>query len=398
MELRSHFSQVSTLTLLAISSLIAMAGCSGMNTQPPPPPQGSSQPAVKDFVVTLSNANQSELITEFAITKDGVSQLGSSVQLVSGGLAPSSLQSTPGHLYVNFSSIDVYQDNPAQSSFNLLGQVNVLPGQSAQSTSLSIDPSHQFIYAGATNGDGLSICGFRIQQDGTLVPVQGSVVGRLGDVGNALLNIVFSSDETKLYAMDFGCPSNQPCSAGLVAFNRDPQSGALSRILPQVPPPLQQAGDFNLFALQNGKFLANFRDNGLGIYAINSQTGDVTEVPGSPFPLSVAPGPVGSTSELFSLASDATGQFVYISIALNNSLTVFELSSNGSLMPVTGGAYTVASPDGLTVTSSNQFLAVTSSTGSMFVYQRDGGTGLLTPMPGSPVTVTGTLRSVSDLL
>jgi 6-phosphogluconolactonase len=151
------------------------------------------------------------------------------------------------------------------------------------------------------------------------------------------------------------------------------------------PPSSLQALDTMVIA--QTKWLYELVGSTLAGYSINGGTGALTAIPGSPFPL--------STTEVYSLATDSAGKFLFVCAANNDEVQVFSINqTSGALAPVgtfaTAGFAAQATTDGL-----GKYLYVTAGNlgGTVDVYTI-ASTGLLTPISGSPFSISiATLRS-----
>jgi 6-phosphogluconolactonase (cycloisomerase 2 family) len=128
---------------------------------------------------------------------------------------------------------------------------------------------------------------------------------------------------------------------------------------------------------------------GLGIdaYAITGSTGALTVITGSPFTF--------SGTEVYSLATDAAGKFLFVCAANNDMVQVYTINqTTGALTPVgtfsTAGFSAQATSDGL-----GKYLYVTAGNlGNTVDVYSIGASGALTPIAGSPFFIAiATLRS-----
>jgi 6-phosphogluconolactonase len=138
-----------------------------------------------------------------------------------------------------------------------------------------------------------------------------------------------------------------------------------------------------------GKFLfvTQHNTNQVAAFAIGS-SGQLAPVPGSFFP-------TGSFPE--QSVVDPTGKYLYVSNSLDalGSISAYTIASNGALTPVTGSPFTTlvnGGPFGLAVHPNGNFLYIAMSgngtAGTQVVGQKiDTTTGALSPIPGSPFTV-----------
>jgi 6-phosphogluconolactonase len=152
----------------------------------------------------------------------------------------------------------------------------------------------------------------------------------------------------------------------------------------------------NLLMESNGKFLyAPLFSGGIAGFSVNSSTGILTDIPGSPFPTSNQP---------FALAADSSGKFLYsIGGNLNSAIDAFTIdASTGALTAIIGSPFsTPSSLNSLAVDQSGKFLYATvdatTLAGSMTLgFAIDSSNGSLSvlatspyPAPPFPVDVIG---------
>jgi hypothetical protein len=117
--------------------------------------------------------------------------------------------------------------------------------------------------------------------------------------------------------------------------------------------------------------------------AIDSATGVLTPVPGSPF----ATGGL-NVNQGIALAVTPDGQFLYAGTTGANNISAFSIGSNGALTPVAGSPFPLTGfPFNMKVTPDRKFLAMAQSSGlAMFSI---GSNGALTTVPGSPFSLFG---------
>jgi 6-phosphogluconolactonase len=196
----------------------------------------------------------------------------------------------------------------------------------ANPTAISVSQSSGFLYV--SNGTGASVSGFAIAANGTLSPVSGS-----------------------------------PFSAG---FSASPNVSWVA-----VDP--------------KGRFVyaADSANNTIAGFSINSSTGALSPLAGSPFPC----GGVHPTG----LAMDSNGSFLYVANQASNAVTAFTIgSSSGALTAIPGSPF----PSGgaqttfVTVDPSNKFVYDTNQgSNNVGVSSFDANTGVLTQLSTSPFKV-----------
>jgi 6-phosphogluconolactonase (cycloisomerase 2 family) len=134
-------------------------------------------------------------------------------------------------------------------------------------------------------------------------------------------------------------------------------------------------------------YVANNRDNSISAYLIDSNSGALTAVSGSPF--AAGTNPVGT-------AVDPTGRFLYVAnngshnhgagpLAGANVSAYTINASTGALTAVSGSPFAGPRPWGIAVDPTGRFLYVTNdATDNVSAYTISPGTGALTAVSGSP--------------
>jgi DNA-binding beta-propeller fold protein YncE len=139
-------------------------------------------------------------------------------------------------------------------------------------------------------------------------------------------------------------------------------------------------------------------DNVLG-YTIDSATGALTAISGSPFPTGVSPS---------SVAVDPSGTFAYVANLGSDppfgggNVSGYTIdSTSGALTPISGSPFPAGSvPSSVAVDTSGRFAYVANSFvfgggNSVSGYTIDSTSGALTPIPGSPFPAGIVPRSVA---
>jgi 6-phosphogluconolactonase len=164
-------------------------------------------------------------------------------------------------------------------------------------------------------------------------------------------------------------------------FSLDPKTGALSPLAGS--PFAAGTGPEFMAADPTGKFLfvANSGSSDVSVFQITSQTGTLTPVPGSPFPAGARPEGV---------AVDPGGKFVFVANQASNSISVFNLATDGSLSPAPGSPFPAAHPFGLAINPSGKVLyannfpdSMAADLNSVSAFQI-ASNGALSPLAGSP--------------
>jgi 6-phosphogluconolactonase len=104
-----------------------------------------------------------------------------------------------------------------------------------------------------------------------------------------------------------------------------------------------------------GKFLyvANDGSDDVSAFSIDQQTGVLTPVPGSPFDTGGAAGGQG-----LSLAATPDSRFLYSANGFTQDITTFGINPDGSLTRIGNNVFSFQQPDGIKVTPDGSFLAV----------------------------------------
>jgi 6-phosphogluconolactonase len=125
-------------------------------------------------------------------------------------------------------------------------------------------------------------------------------------------------------------------------------------------------------------FVTNSSSNDVSVFSFDLDTGALTPVPGSPFP---------AGSQPLDVTTDGFGRFLFVANNLSNSISAFSINqSNGALTPIAGSPFSMGS-----------FLSrVEADPLGRFLYAMDGqrvfvlsigATGALTPATGSPLAL-----------
>lgn len=133
-----------------------------------------------------------------------------------------------------------------------------------------------------------------------------------------------------------------------------------------------------------GKFVyvANTGSSGsISAYTIDATTGALTPVPGSPFP---------NGGQSGGIAAHPNGKFLYVTNQTSTNISAFSIDAGtGALAPIPGSPFpAVAWPNGAAIDPSGKYLYVSNYTGArLSAYTIDATSGALTPIPGSPYLV-----------
>ncbi|PYU79106.1 MAG: hypothetical protein DMG50_24970 [Acidobacteria bacterium] len=275
-----------------------------------------------------------------------------------------------------------------------------VPADNGKST-LAVTPSGRFLYAAeSVSGTGRVAAGYSIDPNtGALTSVPGSpfFVGGFGSTTPTWL--VTHPSGKFLYIMDYS-------NAGIFAFAIDQNTGALTPT-PNSPFSSQQAYPTALIVDASGKFayiIGNSARTGtqasVSAYRIDSSSGALILVPGSPFLIPTDPSSTNKNGPLATwLATTPDSRFLYVSdynqldlwtFAIDGATGALTLSPTSPLhMPHGSNEFTI-DPSGLFAyftslypnsTDCANFFPYTNiyAPDSVFIYSIDQSTGALSP-------------------
>ena len=179
-----------------------------------------------------------------------------------------------------------------------------------------------------------------------------------------------------------------PPPQGVQPITRDPNTGILSSTLVPLAIPKSSVGSSNIEAMAvtpSNNFLLGTAVslNQVFVWSIEPNTGALTQVSvfGDPQAITMI-APRG-------IAVDPTGKFAIVAGSDSNNLSVFSISSSGSLAPVAGSPFPAGSgPTSVAINASGNLVFVGNvGSNDMSVFQFDSNTGALTPVQGSPFPI-----------
>jgi 6-phosphogluconolactonase (cycloisomerase 2 family) len=132
-------------------------------------------------------------------------------------------------------------------------------------------------------------------------------------------------------------------------------------------------------------FVGNSRSNNISAYLINSKTGALNPIAGSPFTDGNSP---------LALAVDPAGKFLYVANDLTNTVSAFVIiPDSGAINPISGFPFNVeAKVVDLSVDPSGKFLYVLVGTDRVSVFAINNQDGTVTAVSGSFATGTGAAK------
>ena len=218
-------------------------------------------------------------------------------------------------------NVSVYTVDPGTGSLGVLSGSPFPIQPASHPSSVAISPTGNFLFvANATEG---TIAVFSIGGNGALA--QAGLPTSVG-AGATPTSIAVEHSGRFLYVTD-------PAHNAVLGFSIQ-TGGVLSPI--NGSPFLAGAAPAGLGIDPQGALLyvANSGSNNVSAYAIDSSTGALGQVTGSPFPT----GGVGPSA----VAVDADTSFAYVTEAGSHDVAAFNIASNGALAPVKGSPFGVA--------------------------------------------------------
>jgi len=309
-----------------------------------------------------------------------------------------------GHLFpfdsilpqAKFAFIVGDSDVGAYSINNATGAITAAPGSPFGGGILSCpdlgtaNPAGTFLFVEDACNDNIRIYGID-QTNGALAEVSGSGFAP-ANIGNLETPLVHPNGHL-LYVSDN--------NLGVHGFTID-AAGALTEVAGS---PFPGGGNDEGMALTpSGRYLylADGNDplfdpagSSITAYSINTSTGVLTPVPGSPFALDHVP---------HFLAIDPTSRYLYASGSEDDTVIAFIINpSTGALTKVVGSPFAAGGPNpqGIRVTPDGHFLYVTNNgdnpgvPGNVGAFKINSDNGKLTPIAGSPFTAGGNPKRLS---
>jgi len=187
-----------------------------------------------------------------------------------------------------------------------------------------------------------------------------------------------------------GVPFEGTSGGEIAGIARDPNTGSIM-LLPSPISPTSTGGDEpgGIRVTPDGNFVVvvNQASNSVSVFSLNSGTGALTEVSGSPFATGNLPNPV---------AIDPSGKFVFVGNTGAGSLSAYTIDSAGGLT-LTGAPIQLAAnsqPSSIAVDPAGKFVYVSIVPQQVAGFALDPTTGALTPITGSPFSVGAVTRDI----
>ena len=376
---------VAAVVLLIL--LFGLVGCGGgsssrIGTTPPPP-------APSEFLYATSNAN----VLVFGVdTSTGALTLEPNGPSAPGGFG---IAATPSASFL-YSSNDT-AGGVAGFSISQTGALSavdgspfLLPNDPPYSNlnnvdSLAMHPSGQFLYAPDPPAN--EVVAFGVDSStGVLTPIPGSPF----PAGTQPEQVVVAPSGQFLYVSD---DDTSASAGGIWGFTINSSTGSLTTISGSPFPTLNGLNPDGLVIHPSGKFLYSAipYGNSVEAFTIDPTSGTLTEMPGSPFTL----GGTGDFPVAFSIAQDPAGKFLYALGSEDGRIYGFTVDANsGALTPATGSPYgqvPTLFASSLIVDPAGKFLYFCGENSPYIgILSIDGTTGALSPASESSVFAAAT--------
>jgi len=279
-------------------------------------------------------------------------------QTLAEASAPPATQATARYAYVvernaPQDSVVSYAINPQTGYLRALESIAL----TFTNSSIVVDPSNKFLYV----PDGFEIFGYKITSNGSLQALTGSPFALFG--GSTL---IFTPNGKFAY-------SNLESE-----FSLNPTTGVLTRI------GSADTGGKHLYIAINpaGTFVYVLNgDDTISVFSVDQTSGVLTEITGSPF----ASGETNLDAEVVS----PNGKFLFVTTGGNSTsglTAAFSINSTtGALTPVAGSPFsTPGGGNGVVINPTTRFLYFAGD--NLSAYSINSSTGALTLTAGSPYT------------
>src|SRR6516162_6903078 len=318
--------------VIALALMILQAGCGSFFDQH----HGCGTCAPLTFLV----AGESNSVSGFTLATSGVPSL---VGNVSG---PNSTQGVVVDRSASFVFVSDFQNgaveaftiNPMNGELSAVAGSPFPAGPAPGAGGLAIDPSTRYLYVTLMNSS--AVAGFTIAAGtGVLTPIPGSPF----PAGDTPIQAIEDPTGKFLYVSNLN-----DALGGISAYTIDPSTGALTPIAGSPFPTQSNFPGPNRMAVGGGgKFLyvgmsgTSNANNVVSAFAIDPNTGALTQITGSPFP-------TGNDPQ--GIATDPTGKFLYTANSQDGTLSVFTIDgSSGTLTPVGSPYATLSGPEALAI-------------------------------------------------
>jgi 6-phosphogluconolactonase (cycloisomerase 2 family) len=309
-------------------------------------------------------------------------QVDSSTGLVKATLTPVTGPNTAGGMTLSASnflyvsdfinnSVDAFSVNPSTGALTSVSGSPFMVGPNQGAEGMAVDPAGKFLFVTQPNTSQVAV--FSINSTGQL-----KAVG-LYPASSFPVQAVVNPSGNFLYVSN-----NQDPLGGISAYSIDSSTGVLTPVSGSPFPTLINGGPIGMAIHPNGKFLyiamagTTVDGNQIVVESIDAATGALSPVPGSPFPTGAVPQ---------SVVFNPTGTFLFSANMKDNTVTQFSVDANtGALSPAGGNASTAGSgPFAMAINSTGAVLFVANGLAtSIPVFTINSTTGALTGVAPIP--------------
>lgn len=371
------------LICITVAALCFLPGC-GASPHQILPPCMTCGTKIKQYVYTANAAGNPATVSALAAdaTTGALTSVSGSPYNAGSG-ATAIVASQQGVLYTaNYFSGDIYAHS-VNSNDGTLTAVSGFPVPiEVGVNAIAIDHTSTSFYAVSQRS--AALYAFSTGMSGALTPLSGNPVAiGPGTIGASSVVVDPSGKYVYVTAAD-------SFSANIYGFSRNTTTGALSP-LPTFPIPVDGMSNHSTFdptghfLLVTGTGVFGGR-GGVDVFTLDSATGGLTLVVGTPIPVGVDPAGVVIVP---------SGRYVYIPNTADATISAFAFdSTSGSLSPVagspfpSGGRGSINGPLGIAADNQNKFVFVCNASNDISVFSVGNG-GVLTPVSGSPFPTGG---------
>ncbi|MGC2197912.1 MAG: beta-propeller fold lactonase family protein [Terriglobales bacterium] len=360
---------------------LPIVGCSSStsSTPPPPPPSGAT-----NFVYTANAAGSPATVSALVSdpTTGALSAISGSPYNTGSGSRAVQATAAGNFLYVtNYFSGDISVFTINQATGALAELVTSPFAAELGVGAIAVDPTGKFLYAVSERSDNLFA--FSIDSTGALSSLASSPLSiDPAETGSHAITVdpsgkfLFTTTEDSL-------------TAGLYGFTRNLTTGALT---PIGAPVAIEHGAHAVVTDPAGKFVivvssgSSTLFGSIAVFTLDSTSGALTPVSGSPFHTGVDPA---------SVTVDPSGKFVFTANTADATVSAFTLATSGALTPVanspfpSGGNGSVNGPTGIVADASGQYVYVCNASNDISVFKINARTGALTALTNSPFPAGG---------
>jgi 6-phosphogluconolactonase (cycloisomerase 2 family) len=366
------------LAVLATVILLAVVGCSSSYSPPPPPPPPTGK---VNFVYTANAAGSPSTVSALSSnqTSGVLSAISGSPYDTNSQSRAVKADSAGKFLYVANSGsgdISAFTINVTTGALSAVAgsPFSVEPGV----VGIAIDPAGTYLYA-VSGSSSNNLWEFSIDSAGALhnltnspLPIDATVTASgaitIDPSGKYLYTTSDSASGTNIYAFTLDAGTGEASSIAGAVYPIDLFSNSIIT---------DPAGKF-VIAVSNG---SSTSFGLIAVFSLNSTTGELTAA-GTPF---------HTGSDPSSLTTDPSGKFVYVADTADATISAFTLdSTSGALSVVTGSPFPSGGqgmnhgPLGIAADAGGKYIYVCNASNDISVFTFSAQTGVLTALAGSP--------------